>query len=99
MKARCERGSIILISNNDFGKRGELLGDKVIALAVLGRSMHHSHVLSIRGESYWHKDKDHSGLFYLAAEPGTQLAGIQLSQEQWQSRCPTTSGSVLSRNK
>ena len=32
------------------GQRGELLGDTVIASAVLDRLLHHSHVLNIRGE-------------------------------------------------
>ena len=41
---------------------GELLGDTVIATAVLDRLLHHSHVLNIRGESYWLKDKRRAGL-------------------------------------
>ena len=49
--ARYERGSIILTSNKSFGEWGELLGDTVIASAVLDRLLHHSHVLNIRGES------------------------------------------------
>lgn len=31
---------------------GEVLGDTVIAAAVLDRRLHHSHVLNIRGDSY-----------------------------------------------
>ena len=45
-------GSIILTSNKDFVEWGEVLGDIVIASAVLDRLLHHSHVLNIRGESY-----------------------------------------------
>ena len=45
--ARYERGSIILTSNKGFGEWGELLGDTVIASAVLDRQLHHSHVLNI----------------------------------------------------
>ena len=52
VSARYERGSIILTSNKGFGEWGELLGDTVIASAVLDRLLHHSHVLNIRGESY-----------------------------------------------
>ena len=62
VSARYERGSIILTSNKGFGEWGELLGDTVIATAVLDRLLHHSHVLNIRGESYRLKDKRRAGL-------------------------------------
>jgi DNA replication protein DnaC len=63
VSARYERGSIILTSNKGFGEWGELLGDPVIATAVLDRLLHHSHVLNIRGESYRLKEKRSAGLF------------------------------------
>ena len=63
VSARYERGSIILTSNKGFGEWGELLGDTVIASAVLDRLLHHSHVLNIRGESYRLKEKRQAGLF------------------------------------
>ena len=44
------RGSIILTSDKGFGEWGELLGDTVIASAILDRLLHHSHVLNIRGK-------------------------------------------------
>ncbi len=62
MSARYERGSIILTSNKGFAEWGELLGDTVIATAILDRLLHHSHVLNIRGESYRLKDKRQAGL-------------------------------------
>lgn len=62
VSARYERGSIILTSNKGFAEWGELLGDAVIATAILDRLLHHSHVLSIRGESYRLKDKRQAGL-------------------------------------
>ena len=46
-----------------FGKWGELLGDTVIASAVLDRLLHHSHVLNIRGESFRLKEKRQAGIF------------------------------------
>ncbi len=61
VSARYERGSIILTSNKGFADWGELLGDTVIATAVLDRLLHHSHVLNIRGESYRLKGKRQSG--------------------------------------
>ena len=63
VSARYEQGSIILTSNKGFGEWGELLGDTVIASAVLDRLLHHSHVLNIRGESYRLREKGQAGLF------------------------------------
>ena len=54
---RNERGSILLTSNKGLGEWGELLGDTVIASAVLNRLPHHSHVPNIRGESYRLREK------------------------------------------
>ena len=62
VSARYERGSIILTSNKGFAEWGELLGDAVIATAILDRLLHHSHVLNIRGESFRLKDKRQAGL-------------------------------------
>ena len=62
VSARYERGSIILTSNKGFGEWGELLGDTVIASAILDRLLHHNHVLSIRGESYQLREKRQVGL-------------------------------------
>ena len=59
---RDKRGSLILTSNKGFADWGELLGDTVIATAILDRLLHHSHVLNIRGESYRLKDKRQAGL-------------------------------------
>ena len=63
VSARYERGSIILTSDKGFGEWGELLGDTVIASAVLDRLLHHSHVINIRGESYRLREKRQAGLF------------------------------------
>ena len=63
VSARDERGSIILTSNKGFGEWGELLGDTVIASAVLDRLMHHSNVLNILGESYRLREKRQAGIF------------------------------------
>ncbi len=71
VSARYERGSIILTSNKGFGEWGELLGDTVIASAILDRLLHHSHVMNIRGESYRLKEKRQAGLF-----SSHQVAGL-----------------------
>ena len=71
VSARCERGSIILTSNKGFGEWGELLGDSVIASAVLDRLLHHSHILNVRGESYRLREKRQAGLFPSHQQLGT----------------------------
>ena len=63
VSARYERGSIVLTSNKGFGEWGELLGDTVIASAILDLLLHHSHMLNIRGESYRLREKRQAGLF------------------------------------
>ena len=47
VSARYERGSIILTSTKGFSEWGELLGDAVIAAAILDRLLHHSQALNI----------------------------------------------------
>ncbi|MEW6048097.1 MAG: IS21-like element helper ATPase IstB [Bacillota bacterium] len=63
ISARYERGSIMLTSNKGFAEWGEVLGDTVIATAILDRLLHHSHVINIRGESYRLREKRRAGLF------------------------------------
>ena len=60
--ARYERGSILLTSNQSLGDWGHVLGDPVVATAILDRLLHHSQVLTIRGESYRLREKRRSGL-------------------------------------
>jgi DNA replication protein DnaC len=62
VSARYEKGSIILTSNKSFGEWGELMGDPVLANAVLDRLLHHCHVVNIRGNSYRLKEKRKTGM-------------------------------------
>jgi DNA replication protein DnaC len=57
VSARYERSSLILTSNKSFTEWSEMMGDEVIAAAILDRLLHHSHVISIRGQSYRLRDK------------------------------------------
>ena len=59
---RYERGSILITSNRAVGDWGTVLGDQVVATAILDRLLHHSHVLTIRGDSYRLREKRRSGL-------------------------------------
>ncbi|GCE15032.1 IS21-like element helper ATPase IstB [Tengunoibacter tsumagoiensis] len=55
--ARYEHGSIILTSNTSFAQWGNLLGDEVLATALLDRLLHHAEVIAINGRSYRMKDR------------------------------------------
>lgn len=50
--ARYQRRSTILTSNLTFGEWGSLLGDAVLATALLDRLLHHAEVIAINGRSY-----------------------------------------------
>jgi DNA replication protein DnaC len=50
--ARYERRSTILTSNLTFAEWGRLLGDEVLATALLDRLLHHAEVVTINGRSY-----------------------------------------------
>src|SRR5260370_9489773 len=75
LTARYERGAILLTSNRSFAEWGALLGDEVLATALLDRLLHHAEVLTIAGRSYRMKERQLSGLpeslSPLAAAAGT----------------------------
>ena len=62
INARYENGSIILTSNKSFAKWAELMSDEAVATAILDRLLHHSHVLSLKGNSYRMKDRLKAGV-------------------------------------
>src|SRR5215469_9951737 len=55
--ARYEHGSILLTSNTVFSDWGHLLGDDVLATALLDRLLHHAEIITINGNSYRMKDR------------------------------------------
>ncbi len=59
---RYERGSNLVTSNRSVSEWGVVLNDQVVATAILDRLLHHSHVLTIRGDSYRLREKRRSGL-------------------------------------
>jgi DNA replication protein DnaC len=59
---RYERGATLLTSNRSVAEWGGVFGDPVVATAILDRLLHHSHVITIRGDSYRLKAKRKSGL-------------------------------------
>jgi DNA replication protein DnaC len=69
---RYERGSLMITSNRSVGEWGSVFGDPVVATAILDRLLHHSHVVTIRGDSYRLREKRRSGL----------IKGMALDQQQ-----------------
>lgn len=59
---RYEHASMVLTSNKGFEDWGDVLGDRVIAPAILDRLLHHAITVSIRGQSYRLKAKLKAGL-------------------------------------
>ena len=62
VSSRYEKRSTIYTSNKGFSEWGEVLGDQVMASAVLDRILHHCTVVNIRGDSYRLKDRKKNSL-------------------------------------
>lgn len=61
--SRCyETGAMLITSNRSVAEWGTVFADPVVATAILDRLLHHSHVLTIRGDSYRLRAKRKSGL-------------------------------------
>lgn len=86
--ARYEHGSIILTSNTSFAGWGALLGDEILATALLDRLLHHAEVVTINGPSYRMKDRlaDQAALVAQAEpaqpETGGKSVGVALPGEK-----------------
>ena len=52
INARHEQASTVLTSNKGFEEWGAVLGDDVMATALIDRLLHHCHIVNIRGNSY-----------------------------------------------
>ena len=63
---RYEHHSTVLTSNRSFEEWGEILGDEVMAAALIDRVLHHCHLVNIRGNSY--RMREHADLLR-ALEP------------------------------
>ena len=64
--ARHERASTVLTSNKGFEEWGSVLGDEVMAAALIDRLLHHCHIVNIRGNSY--RMREHQQWLRSAAE-------------------------------
>lgn len=75
---RYERGATLITTNRSVGEWGEIFGDTVVATAILDRLLHHSHVLTIRGESFRLREKRRSGLVKpILVEGAEQREGVK----------------------
>ncbi|MGY3591924.1 hypothetical protein ACVIGB_008495 [Bradyrhizobium sp. USDA 4341] len=70
---RC--GKVLWISKDWYSV---VFGDPVVATAILDRLLHHSHVLTIRGDSYRLRAKRKSGLIKLPAADGPRVGSASL---------------------
>jgi len=64
---RYERASTVLTSNKGFEDWGEILGDEVMAAALIDRLLHHCHIVNIRGNSY--RMRQHTDLSKVLQSP------------------------------
>lgn len=53
---RYEHGSLVITTNLEFGRWGEVFGDNALTVALLDRITHHAHVIPFIGESYRFKE-------------------------------------------
>ena len=58
---RYERGSMLITTNKAVTQWGGEFGDDMTAAAILDRLLHHSHTLTIQGDSYRLKEKKKAG--------------------------------------
>jgi DNA replication protein DnaC len=53
---RYEKGSVIITTNKKFEQWGDILGDSILASAILDRIVHYSYIFTITGQSYRQKE-------------------------------------------
>jgi DNA replication protein DnaC len=66
---RYERGSIIVTSNRGFEGWGEILGDAMVAAALIDRLVHHATMVTLKGKSYRLRERG-QGVAPAAQAPG-----------------------------
>jgi len=75
---RYETGAMLITSNRSIAEWGTVFADPVVATAILDRLLHHSHVLTIRGDSYRLRAKRKSGLIKPPAGDGPPVGSASL---------------------
>jgi hypothetical protein len=75
---RYETGAMLITSNRSVAEWGMVFADPVVATAILDRLLHHSHVLTIRGDSFRLRAKRKSGLIKPPAGDGPPVGSASL---------------------
>ena len=60
LSRRYEQGATLITTNRSVGEWSDIFRDTVVATAILDRLLHHSHVLTIRRESFSLREKRRS---------------------------------------
>ena len=71
---RYERASTVLTSNKGFEEWGQILGDEVMAAALIDRLLHHCHIVNIRGSSY--RMRKHTDLSKILHSPPAESSPL-----------------------
>ena len=58
VSSRYERASLIVTTNKNFARWGEVFGDDTVAAAMIDRLVHHAEVIALKGDSYRLKNRD-----------------------------------------
>ncbi len=58
VSSRYERASLIVTSNKNFARWGEIFGDDTVAAAMIDRLVHHAEVIALKGDSYRLKNRE-----------------------------------------
>jgi DNA replication protein DnaC len=77
---RYERASTVLTSNKSFQEWREVLGDEVMAAALIDRVLHHCHLVNIRGNSY--RMREHADLWQSLAPAAAEQATSRRAQRR-----------------
>jgi DNA replication protein DnaC len=80
MSRRYERASTVLTSNKSFEEWGEVLGDEVMAAALIDRVLHHCHIVNIRGNSY--RMREHTELWRVLNQEGSESSSQSRSRKK-----------------
>jgi DNA replication protein DnaC len=88
---RYEMGAMLITSNRSVAEWGTVFADPVVATAILDRLLHHSHVLTIRGDSYRLRAKRKSGLIKAPAGDGAPVGSASLHAATGEAHQPTQS--------
>jgi DNA replication protein DnaC len=86
---RYERGSIAVTSNRGFEQWGEILGDAMVAAALIDRLVHHATMITLKGKSYRLRERG------TGVTPAAQAPSLPDSALSGGSSLPSRTGGAL----